>query len=93
MVSISLEVGRREDKVGQEEGRLASMAQVRRAGKDLLQVRHQRHVQVGDEPEDEEQRGDGDERNKIPGRRERRRLFGCAAIEGYSPLPEKVLAR
>ena len=78
--------GRRgEHKVGQEKRRLGQHCQSIRQIEDRSQVGHQRHVQVGDEPEDEEQRGNGDERNQIARRRERRRWFGLCCHKRSVP--------
>jgi hypothetical protein len=74
--------GRRENKVGQKKRRLGQHRQTIRQIEDRPQMRHERHVQVGDKPKDKEQCGDGNKRNQVAMRCERGRRFGvCCHVK------------
>jgi hypothetical protein len=75
----------REDQVSEEPRRRDQHGRSVGEIEERFQVRHQVAVQVGEEPEDAEQDGDGDERNNVAGRAGRCRRCGSCSHESLSP--------
>ena len=69
------------------------MAHCIRQIEDRPQVGHQRHVQVGDKPEDEKQDGDRDERAGVAGRARSRCRCGSRCHSSLFPASSKSSAR
>ena len=92
--------GRRgKDKIGQEECRLGQHGPRIGQVEDRPQMGHQRHVQIGDESEDEKQDGDRDERANVAGHVRNCRRCGSSchrwmfSASSKSSAPVRALAR